>query len=76
MRSAINRNTETGNAPKRFVSERVISNVTSRGVRTLQKDRLLGRGPFPYYKINRQVAYNLDEVLAIIESSRVVGGDA
>lgn len=69
-------NDEKPLSPKRFVSERVISEATGRSVRTLQKDRLLGRGPFPYYKINRQVAYDLAECLRIIEASRVIGGAA
>jgi hypothetical protein len=57
-------------AQRQFRSERVISEITGRSVRSLQKDRLLKRG-FPYYKINRQVVYDLDECIALIEASRV-----
>lgn len=61
-------------APARqYVSERVISAVSGRAVRTLQKDRLLERNVFPYYKLNRRVVYCLDEVLQIIESKRQGG---
>jgi hypothetical protein len=56
---------------KRYVSERIVSDVTGRKVRTLQKDRLLGHGPFPHYRLGRkQVVYDLDECIAIIEASR------
>jgi hypothetical protein len=71
MRTAENRNFEHTRPKRRFVDERIISEVTGRGVRTLQKDRLLGTGPFPFYRINRQVVYDMDECLAIVESTRV-----
>jgi hypothetical protein len=64
------------NTQRRFVSERVISEVTGRAVRTLQKDRLFGNGPFPFYRVARQVVYDLGECLAIIERSRENGGIA
>ncbi len=58
---------------RRYVSERVLSEVTGRKIRSLQKDRLLLKG-FPHYRLcGRQVVYDLDECLAIIESTRVGG---
>jgi hypothetical protein len=60
---------------RRFVGEHIISEISNRKVRTLQKDRLLRRGPFPYYHIGRQVVYDIDEVIAIIEASRSRSGD-
>jgi hypothetical protein len=51
------------------VSERQISEITGRKVRTLQKDRLLGTGPFPFYRIARQILYDVDECLRIIEGA-------
>ena len=75
MGTAFNRNSENASARRRFVSEQVCSEVTGRGRRTLQKDRLLGTGPFPHYKIGRQVAYDLDECIATIEATRVAGGN-
>jgi hypothetical protein len=56
---------------RRFVSESVISETTGRRMQTLQRDRMTGRGPFPYYKIGKQVRYDIDEVFAIVEASRV-----
>ena len=74
---AINHAQEVGSVQqRRFVSERVLSEVTGRKVKTLQKDRLLNHGPFPHYKINRQVVYDLAECLAAVEASRVMGGAA
>jgi len=70
----MNRNQENQSVQKRFVSERIVSDLTGRSVRTLQKDRLLGRGPFPHYKVSRQVVYDLSECLSIIEASRCLGG--
>jgi hypothetical protein len=55
---------------RRYVSERELSAITGRGVRTLQKDRLFGSGPFPFYRIGRQIAYDLDECLAIVAATR------
>ena len=75
MTSTQNRSPE-GRSARRYVSEKTLSELTGRSVPTLQKDRLLKRGPFPYYKINRQVAYNLEECVAIIEASRTQGGVA
>ena len=73
MATATNRTQENGIARRRFVSEQVCSEVTGRGRRTLQKDRLLGTGPFPHYKVGRQIAYDLEECISIIERSRVQG---
>jgi len=75
MATVINRNHESSSARRRFVSEQVCSETTGRGRRTLQRDRLLGTGPFPHYKIGRQVVYDLDECIATIEATRVAGGN-
>jgi len=53
-----------------YGSERAVSRITNRSVKTLQKDRLRGRG-FPYYRFGRQILYDLNEVRAIIQSGRV-----
>jgi hypothetical protein len=55
---------------RRFVSEQVLSDIIGRRVRTLQKDRALRKGPFPHYKAGKQVIYDLDECIAIVEASR------
>lgn len=56
---------------KRFVSQRRISELTGRSERTLEKDRLFGRGPFPHYKCGSKILYDEDECLAIVTASRV-----
>ena len=58
---------------KRFVSERELASIVSREVRTLQKDRLLGTGPYPHYKVGRQVLYDVDECIQVIERNRAPG---
>jgi len=59
---------------REFGSEADVERITGRKKRTLQKDRLFGRG-FPFYRLNGQVLYDLREVRAIIRASRVaVGG--
>lgn len=55
---------------RRFVSERVASLASGLAIRTMQKHRQTGAG-FPYYKVGRQVLYDLDEIEAIIAASRV-----
>jgi hypothetical protein len=67
-----NETTEQPIAKRRFVSERKLSPVVDRAVKTLPKDRLYQRG-FPWYRNGRQILYDLDECLAIIERTRVGG---
>jgi hypothetical protein len=47
--------------------------VNSQGERSARcsLDRLLGTGPFPWYRLRRQVVYDLDECLGIIAATRV-----
>jgi hypothetical protein len=40
-------------------------------MRTLQKNRLMGDGPFPHYHVGSQVVYDLEECLAIVRATRV-----
>ena len=51
---------------RRFGGEIEVEALTGISRRTLQKDRLLNRRRFPWYKIGRKVLYDLDEVEAII----------
>ena len=62
------------NAPKqrRFIDEKELAEITSIHRRTWQKYRLYGKPP-KFYKINGNVRYDLDEVLAWIESKAVEG---
>ncbi len=68
MASAVNRKIEDQSARRRFRGEQVVAELTGFSVRTLQKDRLLGRQRFPWYKV--------DEVEAIIRASLMNGGAA
>lgn len=58
---------------RRFVSERELAPIVGREVKTLQKDRFFHRGPFPFYRAGRQVLYDPDECIRIIEASRSGG---
>lgn len=55
---------------RRFGSERDVEALTGYSRKTLQKDRLLGRKRFPFYKVGGKVLYDLDEVEGIIRASR------
>jgi len=70
MRAEENAKTIKKPAERKYVSEAVIETVTGRAKRTLQKDRFFGRG-FPFYRVQGKVLYDLDEVLSIIQASRV-----
>jgi predicted DNA-binding transcriptional regulator AlpA len=52
----------------RFVSERDLAAFTGIKASTWQKHRLYGRGP-KFYKLHGTIRYNLEEVLAWIESN-------
>jgi len=56
-------------------SEQAVCDLTGFSKRTLQKDRVLGRKRFPWYKVGGKVLYDLDEVEKIISDSRRGGGD-
>lgn len=56
---------------KKYVPEKVVSEVTGLAVQTLRNFRFEGRGP-KYKKISaRCVRYNLDEVIEWVESQTV-----
>jgi hypothetical protein len=55
---------------RRFGSEGDVSAITGFSPRTLQKDRLLNRNRFPFYKVGAKVLYDLDEVQRIVLSNR------
>jgi predicted DNA-binding transcriptional regulator AlpA len=61
-----NRNQEIPSVRRRFGGEIEVEALTGISRRTLQKDRLLNRRRFPWYKVGRKVLYDLDEVEAII----------
>ena len=75
--SAVNRkigneNVAQSASQRRFGSEKDVERISGFSQRTLQKDRLLGRMRFPWYKVGGKVLYDLDEVEAIIRAS--IGG--
>lgn len=57
---------------RRYGNEADVEDLTGRKRRTLQKDRLFGRG-FPFYRFGggRMIRYDLDEVEAILREGRV-----
>ena len=57
-------------AEREFGSERDVERITSRKRKTLQKDRLFGRG-FPFYKLNGQILYDLNEVRELVRAGKV-----
>lgn len=69
MANASSRNNASGIQRRRFGTEADVEALTPFSRRTLQKDRLLGRHRFPYYKVGGRVMYDLDEVEAIIRAS-------
>jgi len=50
----------------RYGSEAEVERITGFSRRTLQKDRLLNRARFPWYKVGGKILYDLDEVEKII----------
>lgn len=62
-------------AERRFVSERELAPIIGRQVRTLQKDRLLSSGPFPFYRVAGSIRYDLAECLEIVRKTRSGGKD-
>lgn len=63
--------TQASNAQvrRRFGTEKAVHDLTGFSIRTLQKDRLLNRKRFPWYKVGGRVLYDLDEVESIIKAS-------
>jgi hypothetical protein len=55
---------------REFGSETDVERITGRRVRTLQKDRFFGRG-FPFYRIGRQIRYDLNEIRGLVRGGRV-----
>ena len=73
---AIKRKPKVISVKQRFGSEAEVERITSFSRRTLQKDRLLGRQRFPWYKVGGRVLYDLEEVEAIIRAGSRGGAAA
>jgi hypothetical protein len=63
---ARNRNQPIQSVRRRFGGEIEVETLTGISRRTLQRDRLVNRHRFPWYKVGGKVLYDLDEVEAII----------
>jgi Helix-turn-helix domain len=63
---ARNRSQPIQSVRRRFGGELEVQALTGISRRTLQKDRLLNRHRFPWYKVGGKVLYDLDEIEAII----------
>ncbi|MCE5309639.1 MAG: hypothetical protein LLG20_18550 [Acidobacteriales bacterium] len=71
MSSKIERQSTT----RRFGSEADVEQLTGFSRRTLQKDRVIGRHRFTWYKVGGKVLYDLNEVEATIRASQVAHGN-
>ena len=66
--------TATTVPPIRYVSEKVVSDMTDIPVSTLQKDRHYRRG-IPYLKIGKTVRYSLADVCAHMDAHKITHSD-
>jgi len=55
---------------KKYITEKEVSEITSRALSTLRNERFLGKG-IPYIKIGKSVRYKFDDVIEYMESRRV-----
>ena len=55
---------------KKYITEKEVSEITSRALSTLRNERFLGKG-IPYIKIGKSVRYRLDDVIEYMEERRV-----
>jgi hypothetical protein len=60
---------------KKYITEKEVSEITSRALSTLRNERFLGKG-IPYIKIGKSVRYKFDDVIEFMESKRVETIDA
>ena len=59
-----------------YVNEKVVTEVTGRGLQSLRNDRCKGIG-IPYFRIGvRSVRYKLSEVYAYMESRKVLTAES
>ncbi len=54
----------------KYISEKEVSEITSRALSTLRNERFLGKG-IPYSKIGKSVRYRLDDVIEYMEARRI-----
>lgn len=57
--------------PTRYLDEKAVSELIGIAVQTLRNWRFRGTGP-PYCKIGRSVRYLLSDIIAFMESKRVL----
>jgi hypothetical protein len=56
---------------KKYVTEIVLATTFDISVQRLRNDRFNRKG-FPYVKIGKSVRYDLEEIMAIVEESKIV----
>jgi hypothetical protein len=59
------------NKDKNYLTEKEASIKSRKALSTLRNDRLMGRG-LPYIKVGRSVRYDLDDIIAYMESHKIV----
>jgi len=55
---------------KKYLDEKETSPMVRQALSTLRTDRFMGRG-LPYIKIGRSVRYDLDDIIAYMESHKI-----
>jgi predicted DNA-binding transcriptional regulator AlpA len=55
---------------KKYITEKALSAMTGRALQTLRNDRFYNKG-FPYIKLGKSVRYDEEEVIALIEKSKI-----
>ena len=63
------------NGQFKYITEKEVSEITTRALSTLRNERFLGKG-IPYIKIGKSVRYRLDDVIEFMESKRIETTDA
>jgi hypothetical protein len=61
---------EAMTGPKQYLTERQVGEITGRAVQTLRNDRFKRCG-IPWIKFGGSVRYDLDDVIAYMESHKV-----
>lgn len=55
---------------KKYVNEKVVSDITGIAIQTLRNQRFFRRG-IPYHKIGKAVRYSLDDVYRYLDSKKI-----
>lgn len=58
-----------------YLTEREVQKLTNKALSTLRNDRYLGKG-MPYIKDGKSVRYNRSDVIAYMESRKILTSDS